>query len=857
MDTLWQQRKQEIQNTPDKYPPRNQWVDWVAYYEKWKSESCPYPPRFHENPRFDMCVSAIRLDGITEYYLDSEHEQFDKSWKLAIKKIMQHYKNDTHVTHAIQSKCTLTAENRLINGQGNSMNTRQSAMVVLNALSTYQKTAEFKYYIPELESKLQKLYKEIVGKETWLDKGSWLNHYTKIQTQGGEGDLLKQYLNSDIEYQEDSKYEKLLFKCLYKMQDNGISDAGITHFSKDKCIHFLKNTNFFKALVEIANDQNEYTYEVFDNEWKNCAENYKPKRVNHLLINRTVAFFTDKVSTVVDKEKFNEVFNWLQKEEYVPKYEGEDNWFSKNIYLMEILKKEIEVDNQYKLNLFPWFIYDNMDKIQDFSKQIKESKIMQKQRNRLLNQILYGPPGTGKTYSIKDKVKDILELYYDKDEILKFYDKQNKYIDLEKLKKDNTLDFITFHPAYGYEEFIEGIRPYLNKPKPNLNKNEETSQTASSDSEICPNLNKDEGTVSYHIHDGVFKKLCNLAKDNLAKDEPNRPYFMIIDEINRGNIPKIFGELITLIEDNKRGGNPESISVTLPYSSESFTVPNNVHIIGTMNTADKSLTALDTALRRRFIFIEMMPKPELIAKDNNDIIDNINVRNLLTDINNNIKKQNFERSHHIGHAFFMNCDGEQDVIYALAYKIIPLLQEYTYDDWENIKKILNVDIKIDTSEIDFEKIAKCTINQYNIESKEQTDKSIKIQNDTVNKILTLEQAIEPENINEKKLDYIEIDTYKTNKTTWANVMIEIFKHFNSQHTEKFEEFCETSGSCIHESNLQEKLSKIKESRHIDIKEIDNTKWSYDTNKNTDIKMRDLKALCDLCNVTDTVQIYLK
>ncbi len=287
--------------------------------------------------------------------------------------------------------------------------------------------------------------------------------------------------------------------------------------------------------------------------------------------------------------------------------------------------------------------------------QIENAK---KKRNRLLNQILYGPPGTGKTYSIKIEVNKIRALdIYNNQSVAPIKDLQKKETKNGIECADYTLVFTTFHPAYGYEEFIEGIRPVIQKE------------------------NATSGQISYDYHDGIFKELCDLAK---KEDNQNKPYFMIIDEINRGNIPKIFGELITLIEDNKRAGNDEEISVTLPYSGNSFTVPNNVHIIGTMNTADKSLTALDTALRRRFTFIEMMPDYKLLNKN----IKGINVRKLLKNINKNVEKQGFERSHHIGHAFFMACKDEQDVNDALAYKVIPLLQEYTFDDWEKMSKIL-------------------------------------------------------------------------------------------------------------------------------------------------------------------------
>ncbi|WP_227544120.1 AAA family ATPase [Acinetobacter bereziniae] len=166
------------------------------------------------------------------------------------------------------------------------------------------------------------------------------------------------------------------------------------------------------------------------------------------------------------------------------------------------------------------------------------------------------------------------------------------------------------------------------------------------------------------------------------------PYVLIIDEINRGNISRIFGELITLIEDSKRQGAEEELSVTLPYSKEEFSVPSNVYIIGTMNSSDRSLTGLDIALRRRFTFIEMPPKPELLSEIE---VEGVNVGELLKVINQRIEVL-LDRDHCIGHANFMSLN-KQPTLKHLAsifkQKIIPQLQEYFFDDWAKINMVLN------------------------------------------------------------------------------------------------------------------------------------------------------------------------
>lgn len=179
--------------------------------------------------------------------------------------------------------------------------------------------------------------------------------------------------------------------------------------------------------------------------------------------------------------------------------------------------------------------------------------------------------------------------------------------------------------------------------------------------------------------------LQEYYEGNLTLKEEPKKYILIIDEINRGDVSKIFGELITLIEEDKRIGKEHQMTVTLPYSREFFGVPNNLYIIGTMNTADRSIALLDTALRRRFDFEEMMPKPELLR---GKAIEGVDLEQLLTQINDRIKNE-YDRDHQIGHSYLMEVENKEQLERAYKNRILPLLNEYFYNDIDSVAKILN------------------------------------------------------------------------------------------------------------------------------------------------------------------------
>lgn len=274
--------------------------------------------------------------------------------------------------------------------------------------------------------------------------------------------------------------------------------------------------------------------------------------------------------------------------------------------------------------------------------------------HRPTNTILYGPPGTGKTYGVVEKALEILD-----PQLLAAANQGDGGRALLKQRFDALLNegrmrFVTFHQSFAYEDFVEGLKARAG----------------------------DGGALEYVVEPGVFLELCIEAQHS------DLPYVLIIDEINRGNIARIFGELITLIEPSKRQGMDEALSVRLPYSKQVFAVPANLHLIGTMNTADRSLAAMDVALRRRFRFTEMPPQPELLDA----VIDDVPLGELLGTINDRIEVL-LGRDHLIGHAYLMGVTDLPSLADAFRLRILPLLQEYFFEDWQRIAWVLNDGVK--------------------------------------------------------------------------------------------------------------------------------------------------------------------
>ncbi|MEG0012182.1 MAG: AAA family ATPase, partial [Muribaculaceae bacterium] len=391
-----------------------------------------------------------------------------------------------------------------------------------------------------------------------------------------------------------------------------------------KTVDRKNNKLYIKAIGKVLNNPKNGQY--LDVDWIKRYKNFIPSFSS--------GGFWDTITEIIDKEKINEVF------------------FSEY--------DDVSTDQNYNIT----------------KKQIP------------LNTILYGPPGTGKTYNTIKKALEIID--GDDEKKLNWEDRRAVKELFDKRVEENRIVFTTFHQSMSYEDFIEGIKPITKK-----------------------------GEIRYKVKDGIFKKLCyetffNIYSDRRIINEnelfkkynerkkiyesytwdfesqkefgslDNTRAVLIIDEINRGNVSQIFGELLTTIEQDKRIGEAEALEVILPYSKEKFGVPPNLYIIGTMNTADRSVEALDTALRRRFSFEEKCPLYNL--KELDFEISGNTLNSILSTINSRIEKL-LDKDHQIGHSYFLN-KNTSTLIESFYSSLIPLLQEYFFGDYGKIGMIM-------------------------------------------------------------------------------------------------------------------------------------------------------------------------
>ncbi len=456
------------------------------------------------------------------------------------------------------------------------------------------------------------------------------------------------------------------------------------------------------------------------------------------ILNPNIFFTIDWILNPISHDLLNDANTDAEKNIKVLIRSIEVEGFPTYLEIMQKIRTLFPNKNPYEIN---YYLLKNKN---DINQQSLEEKPMI--NNTPLNQILYGPPGTGKTHStIKEAVK-LLEGITD-DKVAKQFIQAEKLHSIQALqnKYKSQVEFVTFHQSFSYEDFVEGIKAnsdsdklsypvedgifkkicesangtfysglkigkykilsisndlmkiqkqgggiiplpaYMISELINLVENNSLSIQDIKDKKAMDKMSKTAEKYIINGYHNIFAQLVEYYFNSInQKSKNNKNYVLIIDEINRGNISRIFGELITLIEPSKRLGSSEPLEVILPYSQKKFGVPHNLHIIATMNTADKSLMQIDTALRRRFQFIEMMPNNELVSED----CEGVNLKELLTAINARIC-QLLDREHQIGHSYLMGVDNILELKHRFRYQILPLLEEYFFSDWEQIKIVLN------------------------------------------------------------------------------------------------------------------------------------------------------------------------
>jgi 5-methylcytosine-specific restriction protein B len=281
-----------------------------------------------------------------------------------------------------------------------------------------------------------------------------------------------------------------------------------------------------------------------------------------------------------------------------------------------------------------------------------------------LNLISYGPPGTGKTYHAITRAVAICNNVSAELQIKRIDNRKQVELDYQRLNKEGRIEMITFHQSYDYTDFISGIRPSLN----------------------------DKRGLSYELTKGPLYRIASRASAELKqsfgeKREPNA-FVLIVDEINRGNVAKIFGELITLIDEDKRWSPSTSSGIGIPLLYEekgapTFCLPSNLYIIGTMNSSDRSVQKLDSALRRRFFFDAVDPSPDLIKTEKSMLAD------FLAQLNVKLEEKRPNSGCQVGHAWFMKkgqvITENADIVEILNEKVFPLLQEWFWDDDRTIR----------------------------------------------------------------------------------------------------------------------------------------------------------------------------
>lgn len=527
-----------------------------------------------------------------------------------------------------------------------------------------------------MESRLKNLYKYLIENRKHEVKG-WHDAYREFY---GQVEQIRERIKSEegLSQTDDAFLKQLLYE-----KSNGIASRGQSVLSKENFQAFIKNKGFLSALEEFIQTPNKENFQKFDDAWSAQGKSNNP-----VLVNRVAAACTLEVSTTVDSSKFNQVFSWLIREGIIPAYSAEEDqdWYSKNIFLLKIIKDEFSDElrdnktDEFYLSQFVWVLYENLSNPFSLKKQI----------------VKYGAPGTGKTYQARQQTSLLFDIW------------KEEFAPKSALTHASQIELVQFHPSFSYEDFMEGLRPVLDG----------------------------NGTAQLTLQNGVFKEFCrNAGKweidvcglgldrdwESITIDElsPHQekltgdhwqyifeisdasklvsdavpPFFFIIDEANRAELSRVFGELMYCLEYRGIKGsvktqyanlNNEHTGMLQTDQGYLFFIPSNIYLIGTMNTIDRSVESFDFALRRRFRWEEVTPDTGLLRYHLNQFCKTwVPLADNLERLNTQIAKEPLlGHDYQIGHAYLMNLKYATSLTVAEVRErvwddcIRPLLQEY-------------------------------------------------------------------------------------------------------------------------------------------------------------------------------------
>lgn len=527
-----------------------------------------------------------------------------------------------------------------------------------------------------MKSRLKNLYKYLIENRKHEVKG-WHDAYREFYGQVGQ---IRERIKSG---EGLSQTDEAFLKQLLYEKSNGIASRGQSVLSNENFQAFIKNKDFLSALEEFIQTPNKENFQKFDDAWSAQGKSNNP-----VLVNRVAAACTLEVSTTVDSGKFNQVFSWLIREGIIPAYptEEDQDWYSKNIFLLKIIKDEFSDElrdnktDEFYLSQFVWVLYENLSNPFSLKKQI----------------VKYGAPGTGKTYQARQQTSLLFDIW------------KEEFAPNSSLTHASQIELVQFHPSFSYEDFMEGLRPVLDG----------------------------NGAAQLTLQNGVFKEFCRNAGqweidicglgldrdwESITIDElrPHRekltgdhwqyifeisdssklvsdavpPFFFIIDEVNRAELSRVFGELMYCLEYRGIKGsvktqyanlNNEHTGMLQTDQGYLFFIPTNIYLIGTMNTIDRSVESFDFALRRRFRWEEVTPDTGLLRYHLNQFCKTwVPLADNLERLNTQIAKEPLlGHDYQIGHAYLMNLKYATSLTVAEVRErvwddcIRPLLQEY-------------------------------------------------------------------------------------------------------------------------------------------------------------------------------------